>query len=111
MAKLRLGSGFKVVMGDKRSQVAQMTLEPGAKEGGPDNRHHGADQWLFVVEGNGVAIVNGKSKRLAEGTLLLIKRGIVHEIRNSGRTMLKTLNIYVPPAYTAAGNELPRGRS
>ena len=27
-----------------------------------------------------------------------------------GRTPLKTLNIYVPPAYTKAGDELPSGR-
>lgn len=38
-------------------------------------------------------------------------KGTPHEIRNTGRTPLKTLSIYVLPAYTAAGDELPRGRS
>jgi mannose-6-phosphate isomerase-like protein (cupin superfamily) len=47
---------------------------------------------------------------LRAGTLLLIERGTPHEIRNTGRTPLNTLNLYVPPAYTATGDPLPRGR-
>jgi len=42
------------------------------------------------------------------GSLVLIERGDRHEIRNTGRTLLKTLNVYVPPGYTAGGHELPR---
>lgn len=87
-----------------------MTLAPREKEGGPDNRHRGADQWLFVESGSGLAIVNGRRVSLRPGTLLLIERGDRHEIRNTGRTPLRTLNLYVPPAYTAGGDELPRGR-
>jgi mannose-6-phosphate isomerase-like protein (cupin superfamily) len=47
---------------------------------------------------------------LRAGSLVLIERGTTHEIRNAGRTPLKTLNVYVPPAYRADGKELPRGR-
>jgi mannose-6-phosphate isomerase-like protein (cupin superfamily) len=88
-----------------------MTLRPGATEGGPDNRHRGADQWLFVESGSGLAIVNGTRIRLRPGSLVLIERRDTHEIRNTGRTPLKTLNVYVPPAYTSDGDELPPGRS
>ena len=42
---------------------------------------------------------------------LLIQRGDRHEIRNTGASPLKTLNVYVPPAYTDEGEELPAGRS
>jgi mannose-6-phosphate isomerase-like protein (cupin superfamily) len=108
---LRFGRGFQVVLGDEHSQAAQMTIEPGAHEGGPDNRHRGADQWLYVVSGRGIAIVAGERIELRAGTLVLIKRGETHEIRNTGRTPLRTLNIYVPPAYTPAGNERPAGRA
>jgi mannose-6-phosphate isomerase-like protein (cupin superfamily) len=87
-----------------------MVLAAGDREGGPDNRHRGSDQWLYVVSGTGAATVNGKRSPLAAGTLLLIERGEAHEIRNTGRAPLRTLNFYVPPAYTAAGDELPRGR-
>ena len=108
---LRFGRGFRVALGDERSQAAQMTLGPGDTEGGPDNRHRGADQWLFVVGGEGVAVVEGDRIELREGTLLLIKRGEAHEIRNTGSEPLRTLNVYVPPAYTAGGDERPAGRN
>jgi len=109
--RVQFGKGFRVLFGDKRSQAAQMTLGPGQTEGGPDNRHRGADQWLFVVSGVGEAVVEGKRIPLRSDTLLLIERGETHEIRNLGNGPLRTLNIYVPPAYTAAGDELPAGRA
>ena len=107
---LRFGKGFRVALGNARAQAAEMVIPPGDCEGGPDNRHRGADQWLFVVSGRGVAIVNGKRTTLREGSILLIEKGNTHEIRNTGRTMLKTVNVYVPPAYRSDGEELPRGR-
>jgi mannose-6-phosphate isomerase-like protein (cupin superfamily) len=108
--QLRFGKEFAVVMRNPRAQAATMVLEPGGKEGGPDNSHRGSDQWLFVVAGTGSATVGGRRQPLKAGTLLLIERGVTHEIRNTGRARLKTLNLYVPPAYRASGEPLPRGR-
>jgi mannose-6-phosphate isomerase-like protein (cupin superfamily) len=108
---LRFGVGFRVVLGNRRSQAAQMTLAPGESTGDSDNRHRGADQWLYVVSGDGLAVVNGDRLELRQGTLVLIERGDRHEIRNIGRTPLKTVNFYVPPAYTPDGEELPAGRA
>ena len=102
---LRFGRGFNVVLGNARSQAAQMVIEPGKAEGNPSNRHHGADQWLFVVSGTGVATLNGRRYPLTAGSLLLIERDDRHEIRNTGRALLRTLNVYVPPAYTKGGDE------
>ena len=45
--------GIRVALGNRRTQAAEMVIEPGGAEGGPDNRHRGADQWLFVVAGTG----------------------------------------------------------
>ena len=108
---LRFGAGFHVALGNARAQAAAMVIAPGDHEGGPANRHAGADQWLFVVSGSGIALVEGRRRALKAGVLLLIERGERHEIRASGRTPLRTLNVYVPPAYTAAGNPLPRGKA
>ncbi|MFN2564694.1 MAG: cupin domain-containing protein [Gemmatimonadaceae bacterium] len=107
---LRFGEGFRVAISNRRSQAAEMVLAPGDSEGGPDNRHRGADQWLYVLSGTGTAIVSGKRHALRAGSLVLIERGETHELRNSGRTPLRTLNFYVPPAYTTSGDPLPRGR-
>ena len=108
---LRFGNGFSVALTNKRAQAATMVISPGDCEGGPDNRHRGADQWLYVISGKGAATVARRKHVLRPGSLLLIEKGSTHEIRNTGSTPLKTLNIYVPPAYTKQGDELPRGRS
>ena len=97
--QLRFGRGFRVIPGNRASQAAEMVLAPGDAEGGADNRHRGADQWLYVLSGNGEAIVP-----------LLIERKEKHQIRNSGRGLLRTLNFYVPPAYRSDGNPRPRGK-
>jgi len=99
--------GFRVAMGNDRSQAAEMVIAPGHAEGGSENRHRGADQWLFVVAGIGVATINNRRYPLRVGTLLLIERGETHEIRNTGTEPLGTLNIYAPPAYTRSGRPLP----
>jgi mannose-6-phosphate isomerase-like protein (cupin superfamily) len=107
---LRFGRGFRVVLGNRRSQAAEMVLAPGKSEGDSDNRHRGADQWLFVESGTGVATVNKRRYTLRPGVLLLIEKGDEHQVLNSGRALLRTLNFYVPPAYDAGGDELPRGK-
>ncbi len=88
-----------------------MVLGPGDTEGGSENRHRGADQWFFVVEGTGAAVINGRKISLRAGTLVLIEAGDTHEIRNTGRSLLKTMNIYLPPAYDNEGDTLPAGRA
>lgn len=105
--KTRFKKGFAVICGNKRSQAATMIIPVGGKEGGNDNNHRGADQWLFVVSGKGSATVAGKRIALKASSLLLIERGQNHAIRNTGSTKLVTLNFYVPPAYSKSGAELP----
>jgi mannose-6-phosphate isomerase-like protein (cupin superfamily) len=109
-AQLPLRKGFRVAFGNRRAQAAEMVIPPGEAEGDPRNRHRGADQWLYVIAGTGRALVNGRRYRLRAGSLLLIEKGDRHEVRNTGRGLLKTLNLYVPPAYRKDGEELPRGR-
>jgi mannose-6-phosphate isomerase-like protein (cupin superfamily) len=104
---LQFGTGFRVVLGNRRVQAAQMVIAPGESEGGPQNRHRGSDQWLLVVAGQGVAIIAGRRHILKPRMLLLIEHGERHEIRNSGRSPLKTLNFYSPPGYAKNGDELP----
>lgn len=107
---LRFGTGFRVAIGNVRSQAAEMVIRPGAAEGDAENAHRGADQWLYVVSGRGLARVNGKRFQLRPGTLVLIEHGETHEIKNVGQGPLRTLNVYVPPAYTGTGEEGPRAK-
>lgn len=91
--------GFRIVSGNARSQAGVMVIGVGGSVGGPENRHPGADQWLYVISGRGLAIVEGEEHELGVGSLILIERDEWHEIRNAGNAPLETLNFYVPPAY------------
>jgi mannose-6-phosphate isomerase-like protein (cupin superfamily) len=113
---LQFEKGFRVAFDVRDVQAAEMVIAPGDSEGGPDNRHRGADQWLFVVAGTGVAKVtdgSGQQRQvdLAAGTLLVIEQGERHEVDNTGSELLKTLNLYYPPAFDAQGNPIGPGKS
>lgn len=107
--RLELEAEFDVAFALREVQAAEMVLAPGANTGGPDNRHAGADQWLFVVSGTGVAVVDGHEQSLQAGSLLVIERGEAHEIRCTGAAPLRTVNFYSPPAYAKNGEPLPAG--
>jgi mannose-6-phosphate isomerase-like protein (cupin superfamily) len=109
-AQLTFRPGFRLSVGNARSQAAMMVLVAGGKEGGSDNRHLGADQWLYITEGTGVAIINGHRTPLKPGKIILIEAGDRHEIRNTGHSLLKTISVYLPPAYRDEDTELPAGR-
>jgi mannose-6-phosphate isomerase-like protein (cupin superfamily) len=94
---------FKVVESTPSAQAAMMVLQPGQSTGEPQNEHPHSEQWLFVVSGIGKALVNKRRVDLRGKSLLLINKGEVHQITNTGQRPLVTLNFYVPPAYTKDG--------
>jgi hypothetical protein len=51
--------------------------------------------------------VNARRTALKAGTLLLIEHQDRHEIKCTGRALLRTLNFYVPSGYSKDGEELP----
>ena len=110
LERLRFKKAFRVIRGNRRAQAAEMVITPGNSEGDPRNRHRGADQWLYVVAGRGDAVVKGRRYKLVPGTLIFIPSGERHEIKATGRSPLRTLNFYAPPAYSKSGEPLPRGR-
>ena len=90
---------WRVLHATERSQAAIMTLDPGERTGGPENRHPEADQWLYVLDGSGTVRVADREQPITAGSLLLIAAGERHEVRNTGDLPLRTINIYAPPEY------------
>jgi hypothetical protein len=91
--KLRFASGFHVMFGNRHAQGAEMVIAPGESEGGPGNRHRGADQWLNVVSRNGIAIVGRTRRRLDPATYAeRLRAAGLHPKRGTagGRASLKT---------------------
>jgi mannose-6-phosphate isomerase-like protein (cupin superfamily) len=96
-------SFFDVLASTRSAQAAVMVLRPGQSTGEPENEHPWAEQWLFVVSGSGRALVNKRRLAIRANSLLLIEKGEVHQVTNTGRRPLITLNFYAPPAYTKDG--------
>jgi mannose-6-phosphate isomerase-like protein (cupin superfamily) len=105
---------FQVLGASKLAQSAMMTLKPGdTSDEELSNEHPRSEQWMFVVSGSGTATSakpgeRARSYKLKTGSLIQIGRGERHQIRNSGRKALVTLNFYLPPAYTDDGEVKPR---
>src|SRR3954463_13537549 len=101
---------FDMLVATVNAQAAKMTLRPGkSSDSEPGNEHPDCEQWLFVIEGTGEAIIgkrhaNLRHYKLTRNSLLLIEKGELHQIKNTGKRSLSTINFYVPPAYDAEGN-------
>src|SRR3954451_15985343 len=100
---------FNLLASTRETQAAMMTLRPGgASDDEPSNEHGGSEQWLFVISGAGEAKIGkrrGQLRRieLGPGSLLIIEKGELHQIVNSGKRPLRAIILYAPPAYDAEG--------
>jgi mannose-6-phosphate isomerase-like protein (cupin superfamily) len=100
---------FNLLASTREVQAAMMTLRPGgASDDEPSNEHSGSEQWLFVISGSGEAKIgkrDGHLRRikLEAGSLLIIEKGELHQIVNTGKRSLRTINFYAPPAYDEEG--------
>ncbi|MGE5628289.1 MAG: helix-turn-helix domain-containing protein [Solirubrobacterales bacterium] len=66
---------------------------------GKSQRHHihfGEEQILYVIEGSGTHILNGKKDDILKGMLVHCPPYAEHEVVNSGKTDLVFLIIYTP---------------
>jgi mannose-6-phosphate isomerase-like protein (cupin superfamily) len=100
---------FNLLASTREVQAAMMTLRPGGtSDEEPGNEHSGSEQWLFVISGSGEEKIGkrrGQLRRikLESGSLLTIEKGELHQIVNSGKRSLRTINFYAPPAYDEQG--------
>jgi mannose-6-phosphate isomerase-like protein (cupin superfamily) len=100
---------FVLLAATHAAQAAMMTLPPGGtSDDEPSNEHPRSEQWLFVISGRGRATIGRRCEALRridlrKNSLLLIEKRELHQIENTGRRPLVTLNFYVPPAYDAEG--------
>lgn len=86
----------QVVHTSEHAQVVVMSLLGGEDIG---SEVHELDQLLFIVEGSGVAIMNGTESAISAGTLVVVPEGAEHNLRNTGEDLMKLYTIYTPPAH------------
>ena len=93
-------SWFDVVLTGATTQVAVMDLEPGGGESGEKgNEHAASEQVLYVVEGEIEAEIGDETATLRAGDVVVVPRGVAHRFSNRSTRLVRTLNVYGPPAY------------
>jgi mannose-6-phosphate isomerase-like protein (cupin superfamily) len=82
----------------KQMQLVAMDIKP--NETIEREKHEETDQFIYVVHGFGLAIINGKEHALESGDCLIIPQKTFHEIINVSNNLdLKIFTIYGPPVH------------
>ncbi len=87
----------KVLYTDERLQLVVMSLKPSEDIG---EEVHNLDQFIRVEKGDAKAILDGEETVLAEGSVVIIHQGTLHNIINiSSEHPLKLYTLYAPPNH------------
>ena len=79
------------------SQLVLMCIAPGEEIG--EEVHHGVDQILFLVEGEGQAILEGETTPFKKHDVVFVPAGTKHNFVNTGDEDLKLYTVYSPPEH------------
>ncbi len=79
------------------TQVVIMSIPPGGEIG--EEVHPDTDQVLYLVQGRGAVILDGKSSPYEAGDLVLVAAGTKHNFVNNGQEDLKIITAYSPPHH------------
>jgi len=82
----------------QHTQLVVMSLQPGEDIG--MEVHGDIDQFIRIETGQGKAILNGAEHDLADGSVVVIPAGVMHNIVNtSDSEALKLYSLYSPPEH------------
>lgn len=84
----------RVLWTGEHSQLVIMTIPPGGQIG--EEVHEGNDQILSFVSGLGKAVIEGKSKKLKPGDVVVVPAGAKHNFVNDGPNPLVLYTVYGP---------------
>lgn len=87
----------RVVHTGDHQQVVVMTIPPGEEIG--EETHPGTDQMLLFVDGEGTAVLDGRSSPVGGGRMVFVAAGTRHNFINSGDGPLRLVTTYAPPEH------------
>lgn len=85
------------IITSEHSQVVLMTVQPGEEIGEEIHAEH--DQFLAFVEGEGVAVLEGRKRRITGGDFVFVPAGTRHNFVNDGDVPLRLVTLYAPPEH------------
>lgn len=69
-------------------------FEPG--KGTPVHTHDGVE-FMFVIDGEGVSVENGKEVKISTNHVVLAEKGVPHQIVNGSKKPMRMICVYAPP--------------
>jgi mannose-6-phosphate isomerase-like protein (cupin superfamily) len=86
-----------VIYTGKKSQLVLMSLLPYEDIG--EEVHETSDQILFIVEGQGEAVLDGVKTPLAKHSVIFVPAGTKHNIINTANEPMKLYTVYAPSTH------------
>jgi mannose-6-phosphate isomerase-like protein (cupin superfamily) len=81
----------------KFSQVVAMTVAVGEEIG--EEVHEGNDQLLVFIDGQGEAVLDGRTSKVEPNQLVFVHAGTRHNFINTGSVPLRLVTVYAPPEH------------
>ena len=81
----------------EHSQVVAMTIPPGEEIG--EEVHEENDQLLVFIDGQGEAVLEGKTSPVTPNDLVLVPAGPRPHVINTGPEPLRLGTVYAPPEH------------
>ena len=87
----------RVLFTGPHSQLVLMALAPSEEIG--TEVHGNVDQLLYVVKGQGVAVLGSAKRPFDKGAVICVPAGTSHNVINTGDEPLKVFTVYSPPQH------------
>jgi mannose-6-phosphate isomerase-like protein (cupin superfamily) len=88
----------RVLFTGPNTQLVVMTLQPGEEIG--LETHTGHDQFIRVEAGKGFVMLNGTSRKIEDGSAVVVPAGVEHNVVNTSTDEpLKLYTLYSPPEH------------
>ena len=98
LARTRRNSYFREVLSTgPHAQVVVMCIPPAGEIG--EEVHTDVDQVLVFVEGEGIAVLDGRRSPVSPGRLVLVPAGTRHNFVNESSDDLKLYTVYTAPKH------------
>ncbi len=97
-ARARDNAWFRqVIETGAHSQLVVMSIPSGGEIG--LETHEDVDQILVVVDGEGIALLDGVERMIGAGALVFVTAGTRHNVLNTGPADLRLYTVYAPPQH------------
>jgi mannose-6-phosphate isomerase-like protein (cupin superfamily) len=87
----------RVLFTGAKTQLVLMTIPTGGDIGFETHPH--VEQLLFIVSGQGKAILDGAETVVGPGDVVVVTPGTHHDIVNTGAEPLRIYTVYAPPNH------------